>query len=283
MTKFSPFYKQILGLEQNIIQHTDGMGFTEATKTALGSFDLSTFNGMQTLAECLPLTKNIAQYYSATGFGKFNLTLVNNGKFFILAMFMDDISTEIHDHPFEGAFMPLAGSPHQLQFNFQKESSLDDYIDKGQLTTLSLKKIAPGEITVILKESIHMLSRPSNGQFSLLVCRILPQEVRQNHFYLSSGHKIKNRSNLSYLARVISSFQAGAFGVQLDSLAADELIQLYFRTSIQLAQTALEPELVLNMRKELSTRLNDLNLLDAISEHQTFLHKIKSKINLLES
>ena len=283
MTKNSPFYKQILGLERIIAQNSNSMSFIEATKNALALFDLTTFNGMENLADCLPLTKDTAQYYSATGFGKFNLTLVNNGKFFIIAMFMDDISTEIHDHPFEGVFMPLAGNPYQLQFKFRKESAIDGYIDRGYLTTLALKKLAPGEQTEIHKESIHMLSRPQNGQFSLLVCRLLPHEIRQNHFYLSSGLKIKNRTNTSYLARVISSFQAGAFGTQLDSLAADELIQLYFRTSIQLAQTPVDPELVMKMRKTLSSRLKELNLLDAILEHQDFMHKTKSKVLLLDS
>jgi hypothetical protein len=282
MTKKSLFYKLILNLEAEIVRDMDGLGFLEAIKKGLGTCDFTSFDGMHTMRECLPLTKDVGQYYSPMGFGKFNLTLVNNGHFFIMAMYMDDISTEIHDHPFEGVFTPLAGSPFQLGFNFHHESSLSDFIDKGKLSSVRFAAISPGESVEIRKETIHMLSRPNKGQFSLLICRLLPHDHRQNHFFLYPGLRIKNRTNSNYLARVISSFQEEAHLTPLlESLAPDELIQLHFRTHSQLSQTALDSKLILKIKQSTGEILKASNLWDSIMSHQDFMLNTKQKIQLL--
>ena len=287
MANKSLFYKQILQLEENILSGPQHGGFCETAAKYLKDFPYSTFEGMKSLRECLPHTRFIPQYYSATGFGKCNLTLVNNNHFMILAMYMDDISTEIHDHPFEGAFSPLAGNPVQLMFSYASAESISEFLEVGELTCTDYKLLTPGDVTVIKQGMIHMLARPRGNQFSLLVCRHLPPQNRGNHFYLYPGLKIKNRSNWSYLTRLISTFQGVSPSDQqqvndlLGSLDSDELIQLFFRIGPELADKELGDNDRFNIRQLIMPTLMQSELWRYIPSHLAFLESTKAKVSIL--
>lgn len=286
MSNKSPFFKQIIRLEEEILKEMEGQEFCQVASKQLKTLDISSFEGMRTIQQCLPLTKVVPQYYSVTGFGKCNLTLVNNGKFFILVMFMDDISTEIHDHGFEGAFIPLQGNPVQLLYQFRPQQKKSDYLETGELTCQSYSILSPGEVVTINQGMIHMLERPKGNQFSLLIGRVLPHG-RSNHFFLYPGLKVKNRDGWSYLSRIISTFQGqplpdlGDVSALLKTLEADELIQLFLRVGPELAQKDMLKDEIRMIRDFARTELEKLDIWKYVSGHVDYLLRSKAKVSVL--
>lgn len=287
MTKNLPFFNQILLLEQRLVSLISQGDFCANAAMALKDFDFGTFEGMKTLREALPLTKSVSQYYSPNGFGKCNLTLVNNGHFCVLVMFMDDISTEIHDHGFEGVFAPLQGSPLQLTFGFTSEGQITDHLETGKLVCQGYQTLGPGELLTIQRSLIHMLERPVSNQFSLLVCRPLPTHERHNHFYLYPGLRIKNRASGSYLSRFISMINVGSntkiseLEHLVSSLEKDELIQLFFRIGPELADRSMERDEIRFVRELARRELEATDLWEIVSGHVEYLQLTKAKASIL--
>ena len=287
MADNSSFYKQILLLENKIFQGLSNTTFLGDVKKSLEDFDFASFQGMNTLRECLPLTRSVTQYYSPTGFGKSNLTLVNNGRFCILLMYMDDLSTEIHNHPFEGVFTPLKGSPVQLSFTFETHSKVNEFLEVGNLVCSDYKVLPTYAPVTISKEMIHMLERPKGEQFSLLILRSLEKEYRKNSFYLYPGLKLYNRDGYSYLSRIISTFQSTNHLEEepirnlLGSLEVDELIQLYFRVGPELASKSMTQEEIQFIRNYAKKELTQSRFWEYVEKHSAFLKSTKEKVSVL--
>jgi hypothetical protein len=273
------FYRNVLKLEELILSRIQSDTFATVALEATQEFNACTFNSFVTLKECVNLARNVRQYYSPTGFGKFNLTLVNNSSFFILIMFMDDLSTEIHDHTFEGVFTSLNGSPLESSFIFNPGKMLNDRIIEGKLELESTQQISPGHFVKIESHSIHMLTRTTPGQYSMLVARKIPSKTI-NSFYLYPGLKIQNAPNSDFMSRVIKLMQMDSSidkGILAD-LNLTEVLELYLRTGNQLAQYDLDPKERIEIKKIFKEELSKNQIWNHLLSHEDFLTEHNKKI-----
>jgi hypothetical protein len=278
MADNSSFIKQILTLEKLILEVNDGSDFPRKVDKVLRGFEPIHFLGMESLKDCLHYHQTVRQYYSPKGFGKFNLTLVNNGSFFIVVMFMDDQSTEIHDHPFWGCFTPILGSPYEVAFKFQPSNQLHDRLSVGDLVPIRSKRISPMEPVIIDKDSIHLILRPTAGQFSLLIGQTLDKEHRENHHYYYPGLRVMNRPDYSYINRLLTYLESTALKDQelvsiLEKLESDEILR-FLQHVRAVKNIALQTQLqdVMSIKYKM--------LWDSVNVHDSYMEKLQSKLVL---
>lgn len=276
MTDKTPFLKQILSLESQILMDESDLDFPNKVQANLNKIKPFSFQGFDSLSDCLHLSKIVPQYYASNGFGKFNLTLVNNGSFFIIVMFMDQLGTEIHSHPFWGCFTPLIGTPYEVAFKFDQIKPLSLHLDTGTLTPSRAKLIDVNEPVLIQENSIHLLSRPSKGQFSLLVGQLLPHPKRENHFFYHPGLRVKNRSDYSYMQRLLKLLECAPLSEAklwelTEKLEQDELLRLLQTTRYganRAAQAMIE--------KLLESKHQDL--WEYVESHDSYMIKLQNRL-----
>lgn len=281
------FYQHVLFLEQELLKNLSSGPFPDVSQMILEQhLNVRLFSGLPELLSCLPQTKEVPQYYPPTGFGKFNLTLTSNPHFMMIVMFMDQQSTEIHNHPFIGAFAPLVGEPFEARLRFERKTEITPWIDSGELKLESIRALSTGEARKVEPDSIHMLSRSTSGQCSLLVAQLIP-ERKNNSFFLHPGLKVTNRRDTSYLARMITAFnlttdEALALSF-IQSLEMDQLIQLYLSIGEQLAATEVSDELRMEVRSLCEKILKTQPVIwENLSRHAEFLHQMETKLKLLK-
>jgi hypothetical protein len=231
MTDSDPFLKQILALERRITESDSKADFPHKVYDILSDVGPWDFQGLDNLKSLMPRAQSISQYYAPKEFGKFNLTLVNNGTFFITLMYMDQIGTEIHDHPFWGCFIPLVGSPFEVSFSFNPTKSINNWADVGELVPESAMSIEQHKPRMIEENTVHLLSRSQGGQFSLLVAQILPTLKTSNHFFYYPGFRLKNRTDYSYILRLLTLMEtiplkAGELNHLFEKLELDEVFRM---------------------------------------------------------
>ena len=231
MTDSDPFLKQILALERLINESDSKADFPHKVYDILSVVEPWVFQGLDNLKSLMPRAQSISQFYAPKAFGKFNLTLVNNGSFFITLMYMDQIGTEIHDHPFWGCFIPLIGSPFEIRFTFNPTNTINDWADVGNLVPESAMRIEQHTPRMIEENTVHLLSRTQGGQFSLLVAQILPSLKTSNHFFYYPGFRLKNRTDYSYILRLLTLMEAiplksGELNHLFEKLELDEVFRM---------------------------------------------------------
>ncbi len=277
MTDTEPFLKQILKLERMIIESSTNEDFPHKVHNILTSIGPFGFKGFDTINSCMHLARSVPQYYGPKGFGKFNLTLVNNGTFFITVMFMDQMGTEIHDHPFWGCFVPLLGRPYEVEFRYSQQHVIDSQIDYGELISVSGKHLDQNEPRMIGEDSIHLLSRPTGGQFSLLVGQLLADK-RANHFFYHPGLRIKNRTDYSYILRLLTLFESTSMGPSglvplLEKLELDEVFRM-----LQFSRYSGNKEVQGEVENFIKVRYS--SLADYIDSHDSYMARLKTKLFL---
>lgn len=277
MTEKTPFLKQILSVESQILASESELDFPHKVQAILKNSNPFSFEGFDSLKDCMHLARTVPQYYAPKAFGKFNLTLVNNGKFFITVMFMDQLGTEIHTHPFWGCFTPLLGSPYEITFDFNHLKSLDKNLDIGELTPIQAKLIEVNQPVMIEENTIHLLSRPSSGQFSLLIGQLLPQEKRTNHFFYHPGLRVKNRTDYSYIQRLLTLMESSPLsetelhGV-VEKLELDEIFRMLQFTRYGANRTAQ------GMIEKLIQQRHQ-QLWQYVESHDSYMTKLQSRLS----
>lgn len=276
------FYDSVLNLEEIVLENIHKDTFINVALEASKDFNIGLFNNIDTLKDCLKRSRDIRQYYGPAGFGKFNLTLVNNGSFFIIIMFMDGIGTEIHDHPFQGIFTSLGGSPIESTYLFYPEKTINDRITTGRLVLEKVHQILPGEFVQINPETIHMLSRPIRGQYSMLIAKTTPSK-KNNSFFLHPGLKIQNASNSDFMSRIIKLIQ---LETSLDkSICTDlnltEVLEIYMRIGPQLAQLDLPFSQQVEIKNFLKEELSKTDIWNHLMAHENYLLEYRKKMLVL--
>lgn len=268
-----------------ILESCPSREFPDAVSECLESLHLE-FSGEKTLTECLPLVKKVDQYYGPKEFGRFNLTLVNNEIFKVFVIFMDNNSTNIHDHPFTGCFTPLIGSPFEVTYSFKEEQELSPRMTSGHLTMERITKVNPGEVRKIKNGFIHQLLRSVGGQFSLVVSKLPPVSERENFFYLYPNLKIKNSLDSSFVRRLITAFDA--FDLQnaqakelFNSLSFDEVLEFYLFSGIQQAKENSGDEALAMMRFFAKEYLQHTSCWETLQAHENFSRNLWNKISIL--
>jgi len=225
------------------------------------------------------------QFYSETIFGKFNITLFNNDKFTIQIYIMDEIDTEIHNHPFDGAFRLLTGKSVHLAYRFNKKSHLEGAIYLGKLQLEKSEVQTTGHTTQINSETIHSIARVEKSNITLIVTN---KEKRMNGFFIYPDLYIENHRISEDLGRKVQALSLKKEGRDekiisyLKSLDIFNLLTVAFR----LNNYSFNVEYESNFRKVLNNlielELESRNKPNYLLAHSNHLVNVQRKITLLK-
>ncbi len=107
----------------------------------------------------------LPQQFGAGHFGQPPLTLFNDGKLLIEALFWQDAETSVHDHSFSGAFAVVSGESLHSTYVFENVEQVDGELRVGELTPVLQERIALGAVRPIeggkLIHQVWHLDRPT--------------------------------------------------------------------------------------------------------------------------
>jgi len=227
-----------------------------------------------------------AQYYNENQFGEYNITLFNDIGISIQLYFMDSYLTNIHSHPFEGAFTVLKGQSVQSHYKFESTRKQSEKLEIGKLTLTGSTKLSKGQCSLISLDSIHQLLRLKKKNITLLVSKLRPIDNSQ-FFYpalkLSStsvGHDTSRKLSLLnyYLKNEDTNIKTKTKKL-FDKLPVEDLIEIFGH--IGQIQSGPYRQLIQTQLLE-KIKTTDLEIYNYLIEHQKYQLGIKKKFDTLK-
>lgn len=224
------------------------------------------------------------QYYTSHEFGEFNVTLFNESNLTLQIYFMDSIITNIHDHPFEGAFKVLKGESVHSKYSFSKEDKIVEDLHSGKLTLINSDQICAGDVVSIEKNSIHQIFRLAPKNITLLASHSY-KSTNSQYFYpglrLNNFETNRNSKKLQAL-EYTSKLDEDSIPLLIkftESLNLKQLFELYitYQSSSHLTMKMKALDIIENEIKKQNLRVYQL-----ILEHNRFQLNLQKKFKLLK-
>jgi hypothetical protein len=226
-----------------------------------------------------------AQYYSTSEFGYFNVTIYSEQGRTIQIYLMNDINTEIHNHPFSGAFRVLRGESLHTKYHFEKECELTADIHTGRLKLIDANVLKSGSTELISEHLIHQLARIAEVNISLVITQNLKIT---NGFFIAPHIFLKNKklspnfsrklNGLSFMKSECLEEEVSVFLAPLDLY---ELLTAFSR--LPFFRNTEKDLLHKIMLKEVTKILNEKGFESKLTDYNQFLINQSKKVNLLKS
>jgi hypothetical protein len=226
-----------------------------------------------------------AQYYATSEFGYFNVTVFSESGYTLQIYLMNDINTEIHNHPFSGVFRILRGESLHTKYKFKPETEVTEFISTGNLDLIDAKVMTVGSTECIDKDLIHQLARIAKTNISLVITKNLKIK---NGFFIGPRLFLKNKilsPNFTRKINALSFIKSDDLNIEisnfLENLDLYELLTLFSR--LPFFRKTENDKLHQIMLKEVTKVLNKKGYEEHLKDYKKLLVKQNKKIALLKS
>jgi hypothetical protein len=198
---------------------------------------------------------------------------------------MDEIDTEIHNHPFCGAFRLLRGKSVHFSYSFTPNLEKEKNIFEGELKLLRSSIQSIGTCTEITAESIHSIARIEKSNITLI---ITDKSKSQNGFFIYPELYIENikiRGEINRKIQAISLMKGNresSIITLLKDLDLYELLTIAFRLNIYSFSITYESNLKIELNNLIQSELDSRGESNYLLSHSTHLDKLQQKVVILK-